>query len=199
MTSARASHRQAAVGRKAAVKTSRTVRGSSVGVVVSLLVLAVALVAFSVTTRRAAPTTTTPAQGSTLQPTGEMNAMGVPFVQTPGSASGTAVLGPITVVGSNYSLGQVPLDVAVLPTWTLTNTGDRPVELGEPTAEVRQGCCPGPLELGTTTLAPGASTQLAFELTMHPGMDGWHDMAVYVPISGQPGVLELSVTGDFRD
>jgi hypothetical protein len=195
MTSARATHRQA-------VERADTKRGgpraSSVGLVASLAVLVVAIVAIVITTRGAAPATA-PAQDSTLRPTGERNAMGVPYVQTPGSASGTAQLGPVTVDGANYSLGRVPLDVAVLPSWTLTNTGNRPVELGEPTAEVRQGCCPGPLKLGTTTLAPGASTKLTFELAMHPGMDGWHDMAVYVPISGQPGALALSVTGDFRN
>lgn len=198
MTSARASHRQVA-DRGEPRKTGRSARGSSVGVAVSLVVVAVALVAIAVTTRRAAPTTTSPAPGSALQPTGKVNAMGVPFVQTPGSATGTAQLGPVEVVGSNWSLGQVPLDVAVLPHWTLTNTGNAPVKLGEPVADVRQGCCPGPLKLGTTTLAPGASTELTFELAMHPGMDGWHDMGVYVPIDGQQGALELSVTGDFRD
>jgi hypothetical protein len=36
---------------------------------------------------------------------------------------------------------------------------------------------------------------------MHEGMDGWHDMGVFVPIEGgsEQGWLELSVTGDFRD
>jgi len=197
MTSARASHRQAEQER--ARNTGRSIRGSSAGVVISLVVLVVALVAIAITSRRAAPTTTTAPAGTNLQPTGEVTSMGVPFVQTPGSANGTAQFGPVQVVGSNYSLGQVPLDVAVLPTWTLTNTGDQPVELGEPVAQVREGCCPGPLKLGTTTLAPGASTQLTFELAMHPGMDGWHDMGVYVPVSGQDGALELNVTGDFRD
>jgi hypothetical protein len=196
MTSARASHRQA---EEQAATKGRSVRGSSVGVVISMIVVVVALVAIAVTTRRTVPSTTAAPAGTTLQPTGEVNAMGVPFVQTPGSGTGTAQLGPVQVTGANYSLGRVPLDVAVLPTWTLTNTGDQPVELGKPVAEVRQGCCPGPLKLGTTTLAPGATTTLTFELAMHPGMDGWHDMGVYVPVSGQDGALELSVTGDFRD
>lgn len=37
---------------------------------------------------------------------------------------------------------------------------------------------------------------------MHEGMDGWHDMGVYVPIetaSGDQAWLELGVTGDFRN
>jgi len=196
MTSARASHRQAAEHPPATTGRSRA---SSIGLIVSMLVLVAALVAIAMTTRRASPTTTTAPQGTTLQPTGKVNAMGVPYVTTPGSATGTAQLGPVKVVGSNYALGRVPLDVAVVPSWTLTNTGNAPVQLGEPVAQVREGCCPGALKLGATTLAPGASTTLTFELAMHPGMDGWHDMGVYVPVSGQDGALELNVTGDFRD
>jgi hypothetical protein len=36
---------------------------------------------------------------------------------------------------------------------------------------------------------------------MHSGMDGWHDMGVYVPIEGSNGAatLILGVAGDFRD
>ena len=55
--------------------------------------------------------------------------------------------------------------------------------------------------MGTSTLEPGASTTLTFELSMHAGMDGWHDFGVYVPVissSGQQEYLELGVTGDFR-
>jgi len=136
-----------------------------------------------------------------LTPTGEVSSMGLPVVETPGYASGVAELGGISVQGANWEMGQVPLDVAVLPFWTLTNTGSTEVTLGEPQAEVRAGCCPGPFALGTKTLAPGESTVLTFELAMHEGMDGWHDMGVYVPVGAgsDEGWLELSVTGDFRN
>lgn len=138
---------------------------------------------------------------TTLEPTGETAAMGVPVVVTPGSASGVATAGSVQVDAANWAMGQVPLDVAVRPSWTIRNTGSEPVSLGEPSAVVRAGCCPGPLVLGQYTLAPGESTELTFELAMHEGMDGWHDMGVYVPVSVGSGeqVLELSVTGDFRN
>jgi len=144
---------------------------------------------------------TVAAGSSALTPTGEVNAMGLPVYETPGYASGTAEAGGITVQGSDWAMGQVPLDIAVRPFWTLTNTGSDPVRLGEPEAQIRAGCCPGPFELGAHTLAPGESTVLTFELAMHEGMDGWHDMGVYVPVSGADGEqwLELSVTGDFRN
>jgi hypothetical protein len=139
--------------------------------------------------------------GSALAPTGEVNDMGLPVYETPGYASGSARAGGVTVQGADWAMGQVPLDIAVRPFWTLTNTGSSEVRLGEPEAEVREGCCPGPFGLGATTLAPGESTWLTFELSMHEGMDGWHDMGVYVPVEGASSgeVLELNVTGDFRN
>jgi hypothetical protein len=141
-----------------------------------------------------------PAAASALAPTGEVNAMGLPVYETPGYASGSASAGGITVQGADWAMGQVPLDIAVRPFWTLTNTGSTEVTLGEPEAQVREGCCPGPLVLGASTLAPGESTVLTFELSMHEGMDGWHDMGVYIPIQGAGDrFLELNVTGDFRN
>ena len=141
------------------------------------------------------------AGASELAPTGEVNDMGLPVYETPGYASGTAQAGGITVQGSDWAMGQVPLDIAVRPFWTLTNTGTSEIRLGEPEAQIREGCCPGPFALGTDRLAPGESTVLTFELAMHEGMDGWHDMGVYVPIEGggDQQWLELNVTGDFRN
>lgn len=138
--------------------------------------------------------------GADLEPTGERSAMGVPVVATPGSGEGTVEAAGVVVEGASWSLGRVPLDVAVRPTWTLRNTGDRAVTLGEPHAEVREGCCPGPTALGARTLAPGASTTLTFELAMHAGMDGPHDLALHVPVdagTGSPAFLTVDVTGDF--
>jgi hypothetical protein len=136
----------------------------------------------------------------TLARTGEINDMGAPVVQTPGSASGTASAAGLEVRGANWALGTVPLDVAVRPDWTLTNTSTKTITLGQPEAEVRQGCCPGPFTLGASTLAPGQSTRLTFELAMHPGMDGWHDILVHMPVSAgsRTSTLDLDVTGDFR-
>jgi hypothetical protein len=141
-----------------------------------------------------------PAAASELESTGEVNAMGLPVIETPGYTSGVATVAGVTVQGANWEMGRVPLDVAVRPFWTLTNTGRSTIELGEPEAEVRAGCCPGAFALGARSLDPGDSTLLTFELAMHEGMDGWHDMGVHVPVESRSGrdVLELNVTGDFR-
>lgn len=139
--------------------------------------------------------------GSPSVTTGETNAMGMPVIATPGAASGQVEAGGVVVTGADWDMGRVPLNVAVRPRWTLLNAGTSSVTLGEPRAEVRTGCCPGPLELGRHSLAPGESTTLTFELSMHPGMDGPHDLAVHVPVGaeGAPAThLKLGVVGDFR-
>lgn len=137
---------------------------------------------------------------ATFVKTGTVNEMGMPVIETPGGASGIARAGGAEVEGATWQMGAVPLLVAVRPSWTIVNTSSRPLLLGEPHPEVREGCCPGPFTLGTHRLAPGASTELTFELSMHPGMDGWHDIFVHVPVRSPTDdrVLSLRVTGDFR-
>lgn len=113
------------------------------------------------------------------------------------AAVGIAEAGGLVVEGAHIAMGQVPNDFTVIPEWTITNTSDQPITLGEPHASVLEGCCPGPLELGATTLAPGEATQLTFPLQMHSGMDGPHDFAIHVPIAGTDDYLTLGVTGVF--
>jgi hypothetical protein len=154
-----------------------------------VLVIVAAIVAMAIITR--------PDTGG-LVPTGETNAMGMPVVAVPGEATGVATAGGVEVEGANWALGTVPLNVSVQPTWTLRNTGVDTVTFGDPHPEVREGCCPGPLTLGADRLAPGAATTLTFDLSMHEGMDGWHDIAVHVPLADSQDLLTLVVTGDFR-
>ena len=126
--------------------------------------------------------------------------MGAAVVDIPMERSGSTAVGTIEVIGSTIDMGDVPLDVTVIPTWTLTNTGSETVDLYEPHASVIEGCCPGPLQLGAVTLAPGASTELSFPLQMHPGMDGPHHFTVHVPLDPSgTDVLALDVIGDFHD
>jgi hypothetical protein len=194
MTNARKAKRNRARARAASGRSPLIV--GSVAGLVAVAVVAVLFGAIGGSNGDAGAT-----RGSLLARTGETNSMGMPVVKTPGNATGVAKAAGIEVRGADYRLGTVPLLVAVRPTWTLVNTSNDTLRLGEPTPEVREGCCPGPLVLGTSTLAPGASTTLEFELAMHPGMDGWHDIAVHVPVqtsSGASDTLDLGVTGDFR-
>ena len=113
------------------------------------------------------------------------------------TTSGSASVAGVTVEGAHVSLGRVPLNTTVTPTWVIRNGTDASVALGEPKAVVAEGCCPGPLQLSSASLPPRGTATLAFPLQMHPGMDGPHDFAVTVPVAGQ-GALALRVTGDFR-
>lgn len=131
------------------------------------------------------------------QKTGQVGPMGGAVIDIPMEASGTAAAGGVEVVGAQVAMGEVPLDVTVVPTWTLSNSGVESVQIGQPHASVIEGCCPGPLDVETDLLAPGESTRLRFPLQMHPGMDGPHDFIIHVPIGDE--VLELGVTGDFRN
>ena len=97
------------------------------------------------------------------------------------------------------ALGHVPLNQTVTPTWRLTNNGSATIALGEPHAEVIEGCCPGPLQVGTSTLKAGESTDVTFPLQMHPGMDGPHEFSIHIPVEGNGAkdLLELTTTGHF--
>jgi hypothetical protein len=135
--------------------------------------------------------------------TGATNNMGMPIIATPGVATGIATVNGISAQPANWALGQVPLNVAVRPNWTFTNTGNDTITLGDPHVQINQGCCPGSLTYqGTSTLTPGATTALTFELSMHPGMDGPHDMTLHVPVAhadGTTDTLNVTVTGDFHN
>lgn len=113
-------------------------------------------------------------------------------------ATGTATAADLRVEGAHIDMGDVPLNVTVSPTWTITNTGNETVTLGEPHASVIEGCCPGPLLLAVSRLAPGEATTLTFPLQMHPGMDGPHDFDIHIPVNDDSSaVLTLGVSGDF--
>lgn len=140
---------------------------------------------------------------NTAARTGEINSMGMPIIATPGEATGVAKADGVTATPSLWALGNVPLDVAVLPDWLLQNTGTDVVTLEQPHVQINEGCCPGALTYtGPTTLGPDEATELTFELSMHPGMDGRHDMTIHVPVQhsdGSESILDLAVTGDFRN
>lgn len=141
--------------------------------------------------------------GTEATRTGETNSMGMPIIATPGAGSGVAEGDGVTATPSLWALGRVPLNVAVQPNWQLQNTGTQAFALGTPHVQINEGCCPGALTYtGPTTLQPDQSTELTFELSMHPGMDGAHDMTLHVPVKyadGSNSNLDLAVTGDFRD
>lgn len=172
-------------------------RNQILGAVAAIVVLGAAGAAIAIVA-----TGGTPAAGGYVR-TGEMNSMGMPVIETPGTSTGTATAAAITASPASWTLGEVPLNMAVRPTWTIDNTGTDAVTIGEPHAQINQGCCPGPFTFaGPTTLEPGGQTSFNFELSMHPGMDGLHDITVHVPVmhaDGSTDTVDVSVTGNFHD
>ncbi len=165
-----------------------TVISMGIGGMVAVLLLVGGLIAFVV------------ADMSTERPETEraIGPMGGAVVDVPMQRGGTIAAGGVEVEGALVEMGIVPLDVTVVPAWTLVNTTQVAIELGEPHASVIEGCCPGPLELAASRLEPGSSTELSFPLQMHVGMDGPHLFAVHVPVGEGDDVLELFARGDFR-
>ena len=113
--------------------------------------------------------------------------------------TGSASALDLVADAKTVALGHVPLNETVTPTWKLTNNGKGTISIGEPHAEVVEGCCPGPFEIDSTTLAPGDSTELGFPLQMHPGMDGPHEFSIHIPVQagGEKDLLTLTTTGHF--
>ena len=115
--------------------------------------------------------------------------------------SGSAGALDLVADAKTIALGHVPLNQTVTPTWKLTNNGEGTVALGEPHAEVVEGCCPGPLQIGNASLGAGEATELTFPLQMHAGMDGPHEFSIHIPVErdGEKELLELTTTGHFSD
>lgn len=131
------------------------------------------------------------------------NPMGGPAIAAPGVVEGHLDLPGLSVAGAAVQMGQVPLDVTVVPTWELTTTGDVPVTVVVGQPQVHEGCCPGPVYADgqlvqpgdQVSVSPGQPVHLHFPLQMHAGMDGPHRLAVPLSVDGETGHLE--VTGDF--
>lgn len=70
--------------------------------------------------------------------------------------------------------------------------------VGEPHPELRE-LLPGCVRNRHDDHPPGETATLAFELSMHTGEDGWHAIAVHVPLraGSTDHILEVQVNGDF--
>lgn len=131
------------------------------------------------------------------------NPMGGPALHAPAPSGPAVTVGGLEVVASEVAMGDVPLDVTMVSSWTLTNPTTDPVTLviGQP--QVHEGCCPGPVYVdeqlvvpgGTVTVPAGGEALVQFPLQMHEGMDGPHHLTIPLTVDGD--VTELHVTGNF--
>src|SRR5581483_5715306 len=109
-----------------------------------------------------------------------------------GSPSGTAGGAPraVAVSPAQFDGGRVGVGQYVRTTFVIANEGEGVLHLGRPTMQALQGCCPNDPVLRSSTLRPGARTELPVALTMHEGMAGPHLMSIQVP-TDDPDVPSL--------
>lgn len=112
--------------------------------------------------------------------------------------------GPQTVLGLRVDepvsdRGRLPLDTTVTQVYEITNTGTGPAELGTPTIEVLEGCCPPQVQMTQMVVDAGQTAGVGFSTQMHEGMDGPHLFHLTVPFRTAEGddVLHLYFKGDF--
>ena len=133
------------------------------------------------------------------------NPMGGPAAAAPGEATRSVSLAGLEVQGSHVAMGEVPLDITVVPAWTVDNPTSQALEFTAGMPQVLEGCCPGPVIADGRELAPGETVQvpasgsihLEFPLQMHQGMDGYHHLALPIATPDGQEMTALEVTGDF--
>lgn len=131
------------------------------------------------------------------------NPMGGPAEHAPAATGDAVGFGGLEVVAPDVAMGEVPLDVTVVPTWEVHNPTAQPLRFAVGQPQVHEGCCPGPVVVDeqtlrpgdTVTVAPGDRALVQLPLQMHPGMDGPHHLSV--PLEAAGDQTDLHVTGDF--
>lgn len=161
------------------------------GAVVGVLVVALVVTVATGEPRTAGPDADLP------------NPMGGPAIAAPAATGDPVALGGLEVTAPDVTMGDVPLNVTVVPRWEVTNPTDAALTFTVGQPQVLEGCCPGPVHVdgaevptgGTVTVDPGTSVTVEFPLQMHPGMDGPHHLTV--PVGAEGGAAQLHVTGNF--
>jgi hypothetical protein len=91
-------------------------------------------------------------------------------------------------------LGDQELGQTVPLRFEIANVGDRPLRITEPPyLEVVKGCCPPTPKIGSMLLQPGETTVITFNLMMHGGMGGYHDLRLHLK-TNDPEALDRTIT-----
>lgn len=95
--------------------------------------------------------------------------------------------------------GDVVVNNFVETEFVVQNVGDETLYIfGDPQMVVVEGCCPAKVKVDDGVLSPGEITTISTRFTMHPGMDGYHDLRVRVASNDpeQP-VKELTILSNW--
>lgn len=89
--------------------------------------------------------------------------------------------------------GDLVVNIPVTSTFEIQNVGDETLFiLGEP-VRVHEGCCPPQAIISTKRLRPGEIATVSMTYTMHPGMDGPHDLRIHL-LTNDPENPEFELT-----
>jgi hypothetical protein len=89
--------------------------------------------------------------------------------------------------------GDLVVNRFVTSTFEIQNVGDETLVLLSPWVEVHEGCCPPVAEISKQQLRPGEIATVSMRYTMHPGMDGQHDLRIHLR-SNDPNNPEIQLT-----
>jgi hypothetical protein len=76
----------------------------------------------------------------------------------------------------------------------VANVGDRVLRFtNDPYLQVVKGCCPPTIDIGSKVLQPGQTTMITFNLMMHDGMGGYHDLRLHLE-TNDPTLSDRTIT-----
>jgi hypothetical protein len=89
--------------------------------------------------------------------------------------------------------GDLLVNGFITSSFEIQNVGDETLVVLTPWVQVHEGCCPPQAAISKQRLRPGEITIVSMRYTMHPGMDGQHDLRIHL-LSNDPENPEIELT-----
>lgn len=89
--------------------------------------------------------------------------------------------------------GDLVVNGFITSSFEIQNVGDETLVVLTPWVQVHEGCCPPQATISNQRLRPGEITTVSMRYTMHPGMDGQHDLRIHL-LSNDPNNPEIELT-----
>ena len=89
--------------------------------------------------------------------------------------------------------GDLIVNAFVTSSFEIQNVGDETLVVLTPWVQVHEGCCPPQATISKQQLRPGEIATVSMRYTMHPGMDGEHDLRIHLR-SNDPDNPEIELT-----
>lgn len=89
--------------------------------------------------------------------------------------------------------GDLLVNGFITSSFEIQNVGNETLVVLTPWVQVHEGCCPPQAIISNRRLRPGEITTVSMRYTMHPGMDGQHDLRIHL-LSNDPENPEIELT-----